>query len=197
MKRNSILLIILAILIIGGLLAASIFWIDLRAAIGNTRAENQIASYSMGIEQGGPKPPINSLTVYVEEPWYLLGSVKQGVVKGIQDSHGIYDFRVADELPQTVDTPVLYVQVTPRLFFWLPFFTQSNLDMRTVYSSDGELAWMDEDTIIMTDSPSLRMKGAHNITDTTWGISTLRGQTRYLGRQVAEELLKAIDANLY
>jgi hypothetical protein len=195
MKRTIQIIFILLTVII--LAAAVSFWIDLRAAIGNTRAENQIASYSMGIEQGGPKPPINSLTVYVEEPWYLLGSVKQGVVKGIQDSHGIYDFRVADELPQTVDTPVLYVQVTPRLFFWLPFFTQSNLDMRTVYSSDGELAWMDEDTIIMTDSPSLRMKGAHNITDTTWGISTLRGQTRYLGRQVAEELLKAIDANLY
>jgi hypothetical protein len=193
-NRTILILSILAIVLV---LAAASYWIDLRAAVGNTRSESQVGTYSAGVEPNQAPPPIQQLTVYVEEPGYLLRSVRQGVVKGIQDTYGIQDLRVVDEMPQAVDGSVLYVQVTPQQFIWLPVFTRADLAVRMVYSSDGELGWMDDQAVVLEESPLVRMRGDFSVADTSYGIMTLRGQARYLGRQVAAELLKAIDTHLY
>jgi hypothetical protein len=193
-NRTILILSILAVVLV---LAAASYWIDLRAAVGNTRSESQVGAYSAGVEPNQTPPPIQQLTVYVEEPGYLLRSVRQGVVKGIQDTYGIQDLRVVDEMPQAVDGSVLYVQVTPQQFIWLPVFTRADLAVRMVYSSDGELGWMDDQAVVLEESPLVRMRGDFSVADTSYGIMTLRGQARYLGRQVAAELLKAIDTHLY
>jgi hypothetical protein len=197
MERRSkigLFLILLAVLLV---LAAASFWLDFRAAQGSTRSESQVTAFSAGIEPGQPKPAIHHLTVYVEEPGYLMGSVRQGVVKGMQDRHGIQDLRVANEMPQSEDGPVLYVQVTPRQFVWLPVFTRADLDIRIVYASNGDLSWMDDAAVVLEESPLLRMRGDFDVADTSYGIMTLRGQARYLGRQAAIEVLNAIDTHLY
>jgi hypothetical protein len=178
-------------------LAAASFWLDFRAAQASTRSESQVQAFSAGVEPGQPKPAIHQLTVYVEEPGYLLGSVRQGVVKGIQDRHGIQDLRVVDEMPQPQNGPVLYVQVTPRQFIWLPVFTQADLDIHIVYASNGDLSWMEDTAVIMEESPLVRMRGDFDVADTSYGIMTLRGQARYLGRQAANEVLNSIDTHLY
>jgi HAMP domain-containing protein len=197
MERRSKIGLFLTLLAAVLVLAASAFWMDLRIARGSTRSESQTQAYSAGVPAGEPKPAINQLTVYVEEPGYLMGSVRQGVVKGIQDTHGIQDLRVVDEMPQTVDGPVLYVDATPEQFFWLPFFTRADFDVRAVYSSDGELGWMDDQAVVLEESPLVRMRSDFDVVDTSFGLMTLRGQSRYLGRQIASELIKAIDNHLY
>jgi hypothetical protein len=179
------------------LFAAASFWLDLRIAHGSTRSESQVQTFTTGVEQGQPKPAIHQLTVYVDEPGYLQDSVRQGLVKRMQDTRGIQDLRVVSEMPQSGDGPVLFVKVAPRQFLWLPVFTRANLDVRMVYSSDGNLSWMDQQSVVMESSPLVRMKGDFNVADTSTGLMTLRGQARYLGRQAADELLKSIDANLY
>jgi hypothetical protein len=179
------------------LFAAASFWLDLRMAHGTTRSESQVQTFTAGVAQGQPKPAIHQLTVYVEEPGYLQGSVRQGLVKRVQDTHGIQDLRVVSDMPQSGDGPVLFVEVTPRQFLWLAVYTRANLDVRMVYSSDGDLSWMDQQAVVMESSPLVRMRGDFDVADTTLGLMTLRGQARYLGRQTADELLKAIDANLY
>jgi hypothetical protein len=135
--------------------------------------------------------------VYVDEPGYMQGSVRQGLVKRIQDTRGIQDLRVVSELPQPGEGPVLFVEVTPLQFLWLPVFTRANLEVHMVYSSDGDMSWMDHQAVVMESSPLERLRGDFNVADTSFGLMTLRGQARYLGRQTADELLKAIDANLY
>jgi len=193
-KRIVIILVVLAIVLA---LAAANFWIDFRVAHGSTRSESQVATYSAGIEQSQPKPVIEQLTVYVEEPGYLMGSVRQGLVKRIQDTRGIPDLRVVHEMPKRGDGPALYVQVTPRQFLWLPVFTRAALDIRLVYASDGDLSWMDDSAVIMETSPLIRMQGNFSVADTSLGLMSLRGQARYLGRQAAVELSKAIEMHLY
>jgi hypothetical protein len=179
------------------LFAAASFWLDLRMARGSTRSESQVQTFTAGVEQGQPKPAIHQLTVYVDEPGYLQGSVRQGLVKRTQDTRGIQDLRVVSQMPQASDGPVLFVKVTPRQFLWLPVFTRANLEVHMVYSSDGDLSWMDHQSVVMESSPLVRMRGDFDVADTSIGLMTLRGQARYLGRQAADELLKAIDANLY
>jgi hypothetical protein len=193
-SKIGLFLILLAVVLV---LAAASLWLDFRAAQGSTRSESQVTAFSAGIEPGQPKPAIHQLTVYVEEPGYLMGSVRQGVVKGMQDRHGIQDLRVANEMPQSEDGPVLYVQVTPRQFVWLPVFTRADLDIRIVYASNGDLSWMDDAAVVLEESPLLRMRGDFDVADTSYGIMTLRGQARYLGRQAAIEVLNAIDTHLY
>jgi hypothetical protein len=100
-------------------------------------------------------------------------------------------------MPQASDGPVLFVEVTPRQFLWLAVYTRAKLDVHMVYSSDGDLSWMDQQAVVMESSPLVRMRGDFEVADTSIGLMTLRGQARYLGRQAADELLKAIDANLY
>jgi hypothetical protein len=177
--------------------AAASFWLDLRMAHGSTRSESQVQTFTAGVEQGQPKPAIHQLTVYVDEPGYMQGSVRQGLVKRIQDTRGIQDLRVVSELPQPGEGPVLFVEVTPLQFLWLPVFTRANLEVHMVYSSDGDMSWMDHQAVVMESSPLERLRGDFNVADTSFGLMTLRGQARYLGRQTADELLKAIDANLY
>ena len=92
---------------------------------------------------------------------------------------------------------MLLVKVAPKQFLWLPFFSRSSFDVRLVYASDGTLAWMDDTSVQMTESPSIRMDGHFSLVDSSVGLMTLRGQVRYLGRQAAAELLKAVDAHLY
>jgi hypothetical protein len=197
MERRSKVGLFLTLLAVVLVLAAASFWLDFRAAQSSTRSESQVTAVSAGVEPGQPKPPIHQLTIYVEEPGYMLRSVRQGVVKGIQDRHGIQDFRVANEMPQSEDGPVLYVQVTPRQFIWLPVFTRADLEIRIVYASNGDLSWMDDAAVVMEESPLVRMRGDFDVADTSYGIMTLRGQARYLGRQAANEVLNAIDTHLY
>jgi hypothetical protein len=197
MKRRKIIVLLLSLLAVALVLAAATFWLDFRAAQGNTRSESQVSTYSTGVEQGQPKPAINQLTIYVEEPGSLMKSVRQGLVKRIQDTHGIQDLRVVEEMPQGGDGPALYVQVTQRQFLWLPVFTRGALEIRLVYASDGDLSWMDDTTVIMESSPLMRMKGDFSVADTSFGLMTLRGQARYLGRQAATELVNALNTHLY
>jgi HAMP domain-containing protein len=193
MKPQKILLTLVLIIT----LAVCAYAIDFRAAQAQTQTEDHVQSFSLGIEQGQPKPAINQLTIYVEEPAYLLGSVRQGLVKAIQDTYAIEDLRVVYDMPGPQDGAVMYVKVTPKQFIWLPLFTWANFDLRLVYASDGKLDWMDDSFVNMTESPSLRMKGQFSLTDSSMGVMTLRGQVRYLGRQIAAEFLEAIQSHLY
>lgn len=193
MKPQKILLTLVLIIT----LAVCAYAIDFRAAHAQTQTKDHVQSFSLGIEQGQPKPAITQLTIYVEEPAYLLGSVRQGLVKAIQDTYAIEDLRVVYEMPGPQDGAVMYVKVTSKQFIWLPLFTWANLDLRLVYASDGKLDWMDDSFIDMTESPSLRMKGQFSLTDSSMGMMTLRGQARYLGRQIAAEFLEAIQFHLY
>lgn len=197
MKHHKKILPALIALAITLLLGAAAYAIDFRAAHAQTKTEEHVQSFSLGIEQGQPKPAITQLTIYVEEPAYLLGSVRQGLVKGIQDTYAIQDLRVVYDMTDTGDGAVMYVKVTSKQFIWLPLFTWANLDLRLVYASDGKLDWMDDSFIDMTESPSLRMKGQFSLTDSSMGMMTLRGQARYLGRQIAAEFLEAIQFHLY
>jgi hypothetical protein len=193
MKPQKILLTILILVI----LVVAAYGIDFRAAHAQTKTKDHVQSFSLGIEQGQAKPVITQLTIYVEEPAYLLGSVRQGLVKAIQDTYAIEDLRVVYDMPGPQDGAVMYVKVTPKQFIWLPLFTWANFDLRLVYASDGELDWLDDSFIDMTESPSLRMKGQLSLTDSSMGVMTLRGQARYLGRQIAAEFLEAIQFHLY
>jgi heme/copper-type cytochrome/quinol oxidase subunit 2 len=197
MKRNTIMIIVLAVLALALVFAAASFWVDFRAAQGNTRSESQVSAFSTQTEGDTFPPVIHQLTVYVDEPGYLMDSVRQGLVKGIQDRHAIPDLRVVNEMPVTTDGPVLMVEVTPQRFVWLGVYTTSDLQVKMTYAYDGDLSWKDALPVIMPPGTNIRLRGEYEVTDTSFGLMTLRGQARYLGRQVAGELIQSIDAHLY
>ena len=170
------------------------FWcLNFRIAASNTKSDKNINIVGIGDRlpdaiQGREK--IN-LVLVGEGP---LIAALQKVLPMEMKNAGIADLNLVEEIEPRYRSPVLVIKVGSPDLLWTPFFATSQLTMQAGYSSSGDITFMEETpvTISNQDGPALNMYGEYKVSDRSWGLisrlSYYQTVAEYLSREIVSTL---------
>ena len=191
--RRSALAIAVVLLLFG-----AFWWLDFRAAAGESHAELHIASYSSGQPTATERGRDQAVTVVVQGDEALAKAVGKVLAITLNDG-GLFATvtRIDGEVPPPADRPALVVEVTRTSGIWTPVYGQSELKVDLAYGSDGDLTWRGTQPVVMPfDHPTFRLEGTIEVSDVQWGLTSRPAYEHQLAGQVAMQVTNSLRGNI-
>lgn len=188
---------IIAITIIILLIVAAFVWVDFRIAGGKTSVESQSATSSAGFDEAAVLPLEPNMDLYVIGPGRLSDAVQDQLEAALRDNSYIGEVHVLEGEPAQSEAAVLVLRTEDSEIFWTPIYSRSQVKVNLSYASDGEVTWMDEEVVNLTNSkPAIRYKGDFESRGYAFGIMSLPGYYHYLSAELSQKIVESLAASM-
>lgn len=200
MRRYRPFMAQLAILII--LFAAAFLLLDFRAQKAEMAVDSTVETYTFGHgERSGPWPLEQALDLYVQAPRDLEGELVEALSEELSANPYVGDINVQEAPPAAAKDSILVVEIAkPSVAFWSPFYARTVMTVDLAYASDGQVAWMDADTVHLVSGelsePVFRARGEYSFDGNAYGLISGPGYARYLAEEVAQTVNDSLADHL-
>ncbi|MGE5620512.1 MAG: hypothetical protein ACM3US_14795 [Sphingomonadaceae bacterium] len=186
----------IAVLLLAVMLGFFFFWVDFWAAIGQTRTNSQVSTYSMTPQGSRDSGPTGTLTVFVPGDDPLEVAFKRELVSFLEKGTLFGDTRLVDSPAANPDGPAVTVEIAERDLLWTPIRAQARLMLKLAYASDGDLSWRDDRVVHMetrSEAGMRRVRAEFQVEDTSYGVISRPAYIRRIGRAIAADVQKALE----
>lgn len=199
MKRSAQLLLALAILLV--IFAAAFLLLNFRLMEAQMAVDSNAATYSFSVDDETPLPLEQDLDLYVQAPLDLEDELVEALRQELRSNPYVRDINVPAEPVAAAADSVLVVEIDePSAFFWSPFYAQSVMVAEVAYASDGEVAWIDEEAVVLEAQdppvPVVRVRAEHTFDGSAYGLISNPGYARYLAVEVADTVNQSLADTL-
>jgi hypothetical protein len=193
-SRNSpIILIVLMVIII-----AAFLLLDFRLIQGKANASSQVSTYAFSIDKGTQLSIHQPLDVYVIGNTEIGHTLAEALSETLTGIPGVSTIEFHDGTPELSEDSVLVVDVQQSDMTWTPFYSQTDVKMQVAYASDGEVEWIDEQTVELTNGkPVVRVRGDYEMDASARGLMSLPGYRSYLAESLAEQIASSLTERLF
>lgn len=196
MTRSTRTLLTIILLLIA---AAAAFWfLDFHVSRAELATNSQAGRYAFSVDEDHPLSQGADLDLYVFAPDRLDPALAEALVEKLQGNPYVGAVTLRDEPLQAAAGSVLVVRVEdPASFLWTPFYTKTEAGVDVDYASDGDVAWIDVQPVVLeaTDPPQpvVRVDATLELEGSGYGLISSPAYSDYL----AEELARQIDELLH
>ena len=199
MKRGTQLLILLGVLAL--LLAAAFLLLDFRLQRAQMAADSTVSTYSFSVDEESPLPLEQPLDLYVQAPLALEDELAEALVAELAANQYVRDVNLRQGSRRRAGDSVLVLTIEePSVLFWSPFYARTVVNVTTAYASDGEVAWIEEDVVVMTSEstadPVVRVRGEYKFDGSSFGLISGPGYAHYLAEEVAQTVSQSLADSL-
>ncbi|HEX6383766.1 MAG TPA: hypothetical protein VF177_03755 [Anaerolineae bacterium] len=179
------------------IIAAAFLLLDFRLLRAQMAVDSNAGTYSFSIDEERRLPLEQDLDLYVQAPQGLEAQVVEALSEELPTNPYVRAVNVQEEpLAAAVDSVVVVEIDEPSVLFWSPFYARTVMTVDVAYASDGEVAWIDEDVVVLESSdppvPVVRVRAEHSFNGSAYGLISRPGYASYL----ANELATHINASL-
>lgn len=198
MKRSTGIILILAGLIV---LVIAFLTLDFRLMQAELSVDSSASTSSATPQGADPLPLGRDLDLYVEAPPGIAVPLTEALAAGLASNPyvGVVTAREGPLLPSGDAVMVVLID-DPSALFWSPFYTRTLAEVDVAYASDGEVAWIDEDVVVLesTDPPTTvkRVRAEHTFDGSAYGLISGPGYANYLAREMTQTINQSLSAAL-
>ena len=185
--------LIIVVLLVVTALGAALWWLDFQLSSSESRAQSQTSMATGGRRVEEKVPRVTALGLYVQ--WAgdagQARALQQDLARSLPSELGLASVEAVEVLPETLDRPVLMVEVHDANVAWIPVYSHASLAADFAYASDGATAWHHELTVVMPPNPPgpvVRSQGTVTVDDTTHGLISRPAYLGHLRKQLAASL---------
>jgi hypothetical protein len=195
MNRSARLGLVAALIVT---IVALLLLVDFSLLRGNLMTESQAATYTFGLQEDDSLPLEQPLDLYVDAPRGLADALADALARDLANVPQIGPVTPQPLPAEAAADGVLLVEIDePSVFVWTPLYTRAVMTVNVAYASDGEVTWIEEEVVRMTnDDPVVRVRAAHDVDQTTVGLVSLPGYRRYLAEGVSIQIVNQLAGAL-
>jgi len=193
-KISKVYIVVLPILL---LIAAAFVWIDFRIVGGQSSVESQSATSSSGVDEAVVLPLEPNMDLYVIGSERMADALQDELEEALSENQYIGDVHVVEGEPAQSEAGVLVLRIEDSEIFWTPIYSRSQVEIQLSYASDGEIAWMDEEVVNLTNiKPAIRYRGDFQSRTNAIGIMSLPGYYHYLSEALSQKIVESLAASM-
>jgi hypothetical protein len=190
-NRAFIVLIVLVIVFVEIFLL-----LDFHLLSGNANSSSQVSTYDLGMEEVNQFPMNPNLDLYVLGNSRLESRLAKALPDALRGNIIANTIEISDGTPQASENSVLVIEVTKPSMLWTPFYGQADIEFTVAYASDGEVDWIDEQSVDLIESPVFRLRGDYQMSANVYGLMSLPGFRSYLADKLAEQIGSSLRERL-
>jgi hypothetical protein len=170
--------------------------LDFHLLSGQANSSSQVSTYSFGLEDG-PLPTNQTLVVYVNGSSGLENKLSKRLPDALRGNVLGNTIEVREGEPLPSEGSVLVIDLARFDQLWTPFLGQADIEYKVAYASDGEVDWIDEQSVDLTNaSPTIRTRGDYQMSARPYGLMSLMGFRTYLADRMAEQIAQSLQERL-
>ena len=198
MRRRTQLLILLAVFLV--IVAAAFLLLDFRFQQAEMAVDSSVSTYTYSFDEQTPALLNQKLDLYIEAPPGMEYELAKALREELATNPYVGDDNLRQAPPVPADDSVLVMTIDEPALFWSPFYARTEMNVTIAYASDGEVAWIDEEVVELTNKdvgdPVVRVRGEYAFAGTAYGLISAPGYTRYLAEEVAQSISHSLAHTL-
>lgn len=194
-KSNTILVVILVALVLIFILAFLL--LDFHILRGQANASSQVSTYTFSIDEDHKIPLNQNLYVYVRGGIGVEDRLAAALMESLVANPYIGTVEIQHGDPHSSSGSVLIVDLAQPNLLWTPFYSRADIEMEVAYASDGQVDWIDQETVNLTNGqPVIRLRGDYQMQASAAGLMSMPGFNRYLAQQLADQIAASLMERL-
>jgi hypothetical protein len=187
MKKR--LVIVLGAVAVVAVLYCAFWLLNFRAMSSDTAYDATVASSNPAAESGQAVIANTPTNLYVEGDSELAAALRARLANNLGGVPGLAPINLVSEPTEQRGTALVYVTLKEQRVRWTPFYARTELVVQVAYSSNGDVAFRQQDPPHFQQTPgnvALQVLGTYAMADVSKGAMSRPGYQGYLAAQMAD-----------